>query len=421
MKEPSDRVARVIVALAIGLGVAACGSSQGLTPTPPPSSEPRASPVASASIVPLPSPVATPAPGLLNWQQMPAADALRNAHFISVARVGDRYLGLGCVTGQEGCVQPAIWESPDGLDWQMAEPMFLPPNSSGGTVVAVASSAMGTVAAGNVQDGDKTQASFWLRGADGWAQVTPQSAGDATIHALLATDRRAFAVGSGAFSEASGFRAWWSPDGTTWQAATSPPDELGGYATGLLPMGDRLLAWGPSCGGVCVPTTAWWATVDGTAWQAVDPPRGLKGASLELIAPTGDGGFEAFGSVGGGDVPVRPTAWVADTTASEWKTVRPPPESDAVGLAGYLRVGGGSVLAGQGGGPTGLAGYVWLRGPGDDTWRAPLQLTLPDGDVGIIALLQHPQQADRIIVIGRTFEGLRERLVIWTGLVNWSP
>jgi hypothetical protein len=139
-----------------------------------------------------------------------------------------------------------------------------------------------------------------------------------------------------------------------------------------------------------------------------------------MIAPTGDG-FEAFGSVGGGDVPVRPTAWVADATASEWKTVRPPPESDAVGFAGYLRVGEGSVIAGQGGGPTGFAGYVWLRGPGDDTWRAPMQLTLPNGDVSIIALLQHPRQLDRIIVIGRTFEGLRERLVIWTGLVNWTP
>jgi hypothetical protein len=419
MMEPSDSVARAIVAIAIGLGAAACGASQGPSSTPPPSSRATAGPVASGSIGPPPSQATTPAAGLLNWQQMPTPDALRNAHFISVARVGDRFLGLGCVTGQDGCVQPAIWESADGLEWQLAEPVFLPPDSSGGTVVAVASSAMGTVAAGNVQAGDKTQASFWLRGADGWAQVTPQSAGDSTIHAVLSTDRRAFAIGSGAFSEASGFRAWWSPDGTTWQAATAPPDELGGFPMELFPMGDRLLAWGFSCGGVCVPTTAWWATADGTAWQAADPPRGLEGALLEMIAPTGNG-FEAFGSVGGGDVPVRPTAWVADATASEWKTVRPPPESDAVQFVGYLRVNEGSVLAGQGGGPTGLAGYVWLRAPGDDTWRTPMQLTFPDGDVSITALLQHPQQLDRIIVIGRTFQGLRERLVIWTGLVNWT-
>jgi hypothetical protein len=414
------RVARVIVALAIGLGPAACSTAPGLSPTPSASNARPPSPAASDSLAPPLSPAATTAAGLLNWHQMPAPDALRNAHFVSVARVGDRFLGLGCVTGQEGCVQPAIWQSQDGLEWQIAEPVFLPPGSSGGTVVAAVSSAMGTVAAGNVTDGDRTQASFWLRGTDGWAQVTPQSAGDSTIHALLATDRRAFAIGSGAFMEASGFRAWWSPDGTTWQAAAAPADEQGGYPTGLLPMGDRLLAWGQSCGGVCVPTTAWWVTADGTAWQPADPPRGLEGAYLYAIGAT-EGGFEAFGTVGGGDLPSRPTAWVADATATEWKTVRPPPDSDAIAILQYVRVGEGSVAAGQGGGPTGLAGYIWLREPGDATWRAPMQLTLPDGDVSIVAVIQHPKQLDRIIVIGRTFEGLQESTVIWTGLVDWAP
>ncbi|MDQ2965183.1 MAG: hypothetical protein M3R57_04995 [Chloroflexota bacterium] len=351
---------------------------------------------------------------------MPASDALRTARFVSVSGVGNQYLGLGCVIGLEGCVQPAIWESPDGLEWQIAEPVFLPPDSSGGTVVAVASSALGTVAVGNVSDGDRTQASIWLRGDDGWAQVTPQSAGDSTIHALLATDRRAFAIGSGAFMEAAGFRAWWSPDGTTWQAAQSPPDELGGYPTGLLPVADRLLAWGPSCGGVCVPTTAWWVTADGTAWQAAKPPRGLEGASLYAISPSA-GGFEAFGEVGGGDLPSRSTAWVADAAAAEWKTVPPLPDSDAIRIVQYLRVGGGSVAAGEGGGATGQAGYIWLRGPRDGTWRPPMQVALPDGDVDLVALIQHPEQLDRIIVIGRTFERLRERLVLWTGLVDWAP
>jgi len=410
-----------IVALAVGLGLAACSTAPGPSPTPSPATARPASPAATASIAPPPSPARTPAVGLLNWQEMPATEALRNARFASVARVGDRFLGLGCNTGQEGaCVQPAIWESADGLEWLIAEPVFLPPDSSGGAVSAVASSAMGTVAAGHVTEGDRTQASIWLRGSDGWAQVTPQGAGDSTIHALLATDRRAFAIGSGAFMEAAGFRAWWSPDATTWQAASSPADELGGYPTGLLPMGDRLLAWGPSCGGVCVPTTAWWVTADGTAWQPTEPPHGLEGASLQLIGAT-EGGFEAFGSLGGGDLPVRPTAWIWNATAADWKTVRPPPDSDAVAMVQYLRVGGGSVVVGQGGGSTGLAAYVWLRGPLDDTWRPPMQLALPDGDVAVVALVQHPKQLDRIIAIGRTYEGLRQRLVIWTGLVNWTP
>jgi hypothetical protein len=360
------------------------------------------------------SPAATPPAGLLDWQQVPAADALRSASLVSVARVGDRFLGLGCVTGLEGCIQPAIWESVDGLEWRVAEPVFLPQGFSGGTVVAVASSALGTVAAGSVLDGDKTQASIWLRGVDGWAQVTPQAAGDATVAALLAADGRVFAVGSGAFT--AGFMAWWSPDGTTWQAASLPrdPRELGGRPFDLLPVGDALLAWGLSYGDP--ETTLWWRTVDGTAWQRVEAPRGLAAANITAIGPT-QGGFEAFGWLGGGDLPVRPAAWTADERGADWRPVEPPP-STAVRY--HLPVGQGSVAAGNG--PPGpgrdqQTGLVWLRGPGQTTWREAV--TIPDFDV--LALVQDPEQLNRIIVIGRTFEGLAEHIVIWTGLVDWAP
>jgi hypothetical protein len=39
----------------------------------------------------------------------------------------------------------------------------------------------------------------------------------------------------------------------------------------------------------------------------------------------------------------------------------------------------------------------------------------------VVGLIQHPEQLNRIIVIGRTFEGLAEHIVIWTGLVDWAP
>jgi hypothetical protein len=414
MMRSTDRVARAIVVLAIGLGPTACTG-----PTPPPASGRPASPAASASIALPSSSAATQPAALVDWRELPAPDALRDARLDSVTRLADRFLGLGCLTGQEGCAKPAIWESRDGLQWEITESMPVPPDSSGGRVVAVASSAMGTVAAGNVTSGDRSQASIWLRAVDGWAQITPQSAGNSIIHALLATDRRAFAVGSGAFLEASGFRAWWSQDGTTWLAATLPADELGGFAMRLLPVGDRLLAWGPSCGGVCVATTAWWATADGTSWRSAETPHGLEGAYIQSIAAT-EGGFEAFGSVGGGDQPSQPAAWVADATGAEWLLVRPPPGEAAASILHHLRVGRGSVVAATGGGPTGLAGYIWLRGPGDGAWRAPMQVGLPNGDVGIVALIQHPEQPNRIIVIGQSYEGSRVRLVMWTGLVDWA-
>jgi hypothetical protein len=49
-----------------------------------------------------------------------------------------------------------------------------------------------------------------------------------------------------------------------------------------------------------------------------------------------------------------------------------------------------------------------------------MQLGLPNGDIGIVALIQHPEQLNRIIVIGQSYEGRRVRLVMWTGLVDWA-
>jgi hypothetical protein len=420
----TGRAARLIVALAIGLAPAACSSTPVPSSTPSPATARPTSPADSGSVVPPPTPTLrpTPPPGsLAELRQLPQQDGLRDARFLSVAFVGDRFLGLGCVTlRNEGCVRPAIWESDDGLEWRTAGPVFLPPGSSSGTVTAAVSTRLGTVAAGDVRKGDQIEASIWLRGADGWAQVTPQSASDSTISRLLATDGRVIAVGSGAFTHFSGFRAWWSADGTTWQAAPSIADDVGGYPTDLLPLEGGLLAWGTACGDVCpVLPSAWWLSGDGTAWQPVEPPRGLDGANVTGIGRT-EGGFVAFGSFGPIGEPLNPAAWVADETATDWHPVEPPPQPDATTVRYHLLVGQGSVAAGYappGPGREQLRGLVWLRGPGESAWRTPVELP----DLEVLALIQHPTQLNRIIVIGRTFEGLQEHLVVWTGLVDWAP
>jgi hypothetical protein len=350
-------------------------------------------------------------------RRLPPQGGLRDAALVSVVDVGDGFLGVGCLATPEGCGQPAIWESLDGLGWQSAGPVFLPPDSPSGLVQTAASSRLGTMAAGRVAQGDRFQASIWLEDSDGWVQITPQSASDATVALLLAADVRVLAVGSGAFSELAGFKAWRSADGTTWEAA---PPLLGdeGYPIALLPLESSVLAWGPSCG-VCVPTTAWWLTGDGTTWQRIDPPPGLDGAYITAIGLT-QGGFEAFGSLGGGDLPVRPAAWVADETAAVWRPVEPPPQLEGGSVSHMIPIGHGSVAAGQavlGPGREQETTLVWLRGPGDTTWRAPMAIP----GMHVLALIQHPEELNRVIVIGRTFDGLQESAVIWTGLVDWAP
>jgi hypothetical protein len=404
--------ARVIGALAIGLMAAACSVAP--DPSPLPATPRPPSPASSGSLGPASTPAPLPA-GLAEWQQLPPQSGLGDGQLHSVVSAGDRFLGLGCLANVEGCELPDIWESDDGLAWRTAGPVFLPPDATSGVVLAAVSSQLGTVAAGRVARGEQFQASIWIRDRDGWVPVTPQSAADATVAALLAADGRVFAVGSGAFT--AGFKAWWSADGATWQAASSARDEFGGYPTDLLPVGDALLAWGTSYGDP--ETTLWWRTVDGTAWQRVEAPRGLAGAIVTAIGKTQQG-FEAFGSVGGGDLPLKPAAWVAGETAADWQPVDPPPQPGQGSVRYRLPVGQGSVAAGNG--PPGpgreqQTGLVWLRGPGETTWREPVVIL----DFDVLAMIQDPDQLNRVIVIGRTFEGLRESTVIWTGLVDWAP
>jgi hypothetical protein len=413
-------VARLMVAVAIGLGPAACSVAPSLAPSST-ASLARSAPPASVATSPTAS-APPPASALIGWRQLPPQDELTRAHFNSVEFAGDRYLGLGCMADPNlGCIQPAVWESADGLTWRTGAPVFLAPEASGGSVSSAVVSRLGTIAAGNVRQGDKIFASIWLHGSDGWAQITPQAAADATIGSLLATDGRVIAVGSGAFTHFSGLRAWWSADGTTWQSVPPPRDDQGGYPIELLAADGTLLAWGSSCSDVCpVLPSAWWGTVDGADWQNVDAPRGLEEADINEIGQT-EGGFVAFGTLGApGEDPRQPAAWVADEAATDWRPVEPPPQPAGASIHHHLLVGHGSVAAGYA--PAGLGrdqpgSFIWLRGPGEASWRTPLEIP----DFSITAVFQHPDQLNRIIVLGSTFEDLEEHIVTWSGLVEWAP
>jgi len=411
---PTGRVACVIVALAIGIAPAACSAAP--SPTTLPATDRPPSPAGSGSLVPVSQP---PPAGLAEWRQLPPQAGLGDGLLHSVVSAGDRFLGLGCTKNAEGCELPAIWESADGLEWQTAGPVFLPPNATRGTVLAASSSQFGSVAAGYVGQGDRVQASIWLRDAGGWTQTAPQSAADAAISGLLATDGGVIAVGSGAFMSFNGFRSWSSADGRTWQAAAKVANNVEGYPTHLLPVDDGVLAWGPGCGDVCGPVpSSWWLSVDGTAWQPVDPPRGLENIWVTATDRT-DHGFVAFGFAAIADAPIRTEAWTADETAADWLPVEPPPGPDDSSVRHHLVVGGGSVAAGSA--PPGLdpnksGGLVWLRGPGESAWRAPMVIP----DLEILALVQSPVRLNRVIVLGQTSDGTQTRLVIWTGLVDWA-
>jgi hypothetical protein len=404
-----------MVALAISIALAACSVAP--SPTTSPAASRLPSPAVSGSVAPV-SPEAPPPGGLAEWQQVPLQGDLRDALIFSVVAAGDRFLGLGCTKNAEGCEQPAIWESADGLEWRTAGPVFLPPTATWGRIAAVSSSRFGTLAVGSVGQGEQSQASIWLRDGGGWTQFSPPSAADSHISGLLATDDRLIAVGGEALMHFGGFKAWWSADGRTWQAAP-PIVDKGGYPTDLLPVAGAALAWGEGCGGICPPVpSAWWLSVDGTAWQSVEAPPGLEDVWVTAVART-DGGFAAFGFTALADAWIGVKAWTADDTAADWRSVEPPPARDDSRVVHNLVVGGGSVAAGFGRvdpNPNQSGGLVWLRGPGESAWRAPMVIP----DLEILALAQSPAQPNRVIVIGQTLDGIQMRLVIWTGLVDWA-
>jgi hypothetical protein len=405
MMRLTGRAGRVIVAVAIGLGQAACGAVPGPSPTPPLTARPP-SPAAPGSVAEAPTQAPPPA-GLVEWRQLPPQSGLDDGLIHSVVFAGDRFLGLGCVANADGCNLPAIWESDDGLEWQTAGPVSLPPTATRGRIAATSTSRIGTLAAGSVGEGDRSSAAIWRRGAGGWVLVTPQSSSDAWVSGLLATEGRVIAVGSEGFMHFGGFKAWWSADGRTWQAAP-PIADKGGYPTHLLPVDGGVLAWGPGCGDVCPPLpSAWWLTVDGTAWQRVDPPPGLEGVDVTAIDRT-EGGLVAFGLTAFADAPFRPGAWAADETAASWRPVEPPRAEAEARVQQHLVVGQGSIAAGT--------GLLWLRGPGETTWHAPVVIP----DLEVFALIQSPAQANRIIVFGQRLDGFQMRLEIWTGVVDWA-
>ena len=226
---------------------------------------------------------------------------------------------------------------------------------------------------------------------------------------------RFVAVGSDAYMEYFGFRAWSSDDGRAWVTRVAPVSESA-FPYELLALQSGLVAWGSACG-VCPTESAWWRSEDGLAWTATG--NELPGYKAYATA-VGESqrGLVAFGTTGVD--PVKPAAWSLADGADRWEPVQPPAQPEGTFISHYLLVGDVAVLAATSSGnplsptasPTGL---VWLAGPGED-WRPAIQLP----GIQVIGLLQDPARVDRVVVVGRPSHGDPERF-LWTGTVELAP
>jgi hypothetical protein len=395
-----------------------------------PATSPSPSVAVQATGSPAPAPTASPEPsrtplvaidpsGTGDWRMVPDPIGLGTSTVQRIVAVPDGFVALGCTAfpGIE-CDAPALWTSVDALTW--SEPILLPtlPGEIRAQALAAAVTRAGLAVGGLVERTDRVHAALWFssdgrsfeRVADG------ASLADAAVFNLTSVDDRFVAVGARApyGGEFFGFRAWSSDDGRTWVDRTpAEPGEAGGG--GLLAVEDGLVAWGLTCT-VCVPETAWWRSRDGLTWTATGREIAQAGARVTTVG-VNEGGLIAFGTIGGGDEPLLPAAWSRGTGADRWEPAQTPTQPEGMSVARYLLVGHGAALAGQTSVEDQPVGLIWLTGPGEDTWRPPVQLP----GLWVTALLQDPAQLDRLVVVGSSPEGDRQRIVLWTGTVDWVP
>ncbi len=417
IRRPHSRTVALVLSLMVTTG---CASVPLASPSPSVAVQPTASPKPTASPEPSRTPlVAIDPSGTGDWRRLPDPPGLGTSIVQQIVAVPDGFVALGCTAlpGIE-CDAPSLWTSVDALTW--SEPILLPtiPGEIHGQASAAAVTRAGLAVGGLVVRDDRVHAVLWFS-SDGrpFERVgDAASLADAAVGNLTSVGDRFIAVGARApyGGEFYGFRAWSSDDGRTWVDRTpvDPGEAVGG---GLIAVEGGLVGWGPTCT-VCVPETAWWRSPDGLTWAATGNELAQAGANVTTVG-VNDGGLVAFGTIGGGDEPLLPAAWSRGTGADRWEPAQPPTQPEGMSVTRYLLVGHGAALAGQTSVEERPIGLVWLWGPGDDVWRPPVQLP----GMWVIALLQDPVRLDRLVVVGSSSEGDRQRIVLWTGTVDWAP
>jgi hypothetical protein len=361
------------------------------------------------------APTLTPVPDpTFRWRAIGEPVVFRDAHVNAIAPIDAGFVAVGCTLGVDTCRAPVVWFSADGVDWSPPTELPLQPGETPRAATAAVATDDGLVVAGEVGRGDRIHAALWVA-SDGepFGRIPDDpSFADASIGHLLLVNGSLLAVGSGAYTHYSGFRAWRSEDGIAWIAtARGLNDES--WPHGAVGIDGGVVAWGDTCS-VCVPDTAFWRSADGLTWT--EARRELDGASAHAttIGITHDG-LVAFGTVGVD--PAIPAAWSLANGSAAWQADEPPPQPAGATISTHVVVGHGTLLAGTSYAADSPTGLVWLRGPGDAAWRPPLRAP----GVWVRTVLQDPDRPAEPILVGEVSRDGRQAISLWSGSVDWAP
>ncbi|HEY6495262.1 MAG TPA: hypothetical protein VIZ43_18455, partial [Trebonia sp.] len=260
------------------------------------------------------------APGAATWSLV-STTVLGGltGHLTSVAQGPSGWIAVGSVN-ENGTVEPAVFESPDGVTWQ--------------TMTALTALA-----------GRGAQFRGVAAGPGGYLVVGKQQAGNQTYAAM-----------------------WWSGDLKNWVTgdATHTPGSL---AASAATVEDGFVAVGSenSCHTI-------WTSADGQHWTAHDlaKPSGATTATLRTVAVGEGGRFVAAGFATGtaGDVPIVVTS--ADDGAQVTQTVLNAGGAPAT-VTAVAATGGGYVAAGLAGSGKAQHAVTWTS-PDGVTWSSATPL-----------------------------------------------
>ncbi len=221
-------------------------------------------------------------------------------HDIAVGTTGMVAVGLD---ESSGVIDPAIWFSTDGREWQRVSAESLAGDGHE-EILTVVATPTGFVAGGFEVTGDEADAAVWVS-PDGvaWTRVHQPAFADLgtqRIHSLTVTPNGILAGGTHYHPNQFGLynldaRVWLSADGTSWTRVDAPT--LGGpgwqYITAVLATPTGLFAAGGDIVGQpgLHNDAAIWRSEDGITWTQIEDPAlgGIGAQHISALALDGAG------------------------------------------------------------------------------------------------------------------------------------
>lgn len=303
----------------------------------------------------------------------------------AAAHVGDQLMAVGSA-GQGDEADAVVWrsEGSEGADWTPMAPedmagkheqwAFDIAAGDGGVVVVGGERAWGDV---RPRVWHSTDGEAWQT-VDGGSEGPFAQSGQASISSVTAFGEGFVAVGWERVDGQQNGLAWYSPDGTNWEAIDAP--SLGGDGRQALlsvaTADGRVVAGGYSAGGAGQGQPVVWRSEDGISWGEASEPLELADSRLTTASDLMVQSLDVHDSTlyASGGARARPHMWRSSDAGRTWEALPQPSASrfpDGVELVDTATDGSSTVAIGS--------EPLVMRLGDDDRWLSTTGDAFPNG------------------------------------------